>query len=149
MIIGLVQDSANHGTLFSNPFLVEHCNLNYIQVTVNGQDLNEGPIQPVYGPTPETGLYMEAYKTLCCLENTNSSVPVSREDYPQGFCFYRFTADPQNGATDDDVIPLRRSGNMRISVKFEKALKEPTTMIVFAKFAAALKIDKNRAVYEV
>ena len=31
---------------------------------------------------------------------------------------------------------------MRISDKFEKALKEPTTMMVFAKFAAALKIER-------
>jgi hypothetical protein len=38
---------------------------------------------------------------------------------------------------------------MRISLKFENQLTQPATLIIFAKFPAALKIDKNRAVHEV
>lgn len=148
MVIGLVSDQANHGAIRSNPYFFEHKSLNYIQVTVDGQDLSQGPIQPKYSDNKDkNGLYMDAYKTLCDI-NGDHVMPVTREEYPNGYCLYRFVTEQTNGA-NDDLIPLKRTGNMRISVKFDHALPSPTTMIVFGKFPAALKIDNNRAVYEV
>ena len=146
-----MSDSANHGTLTENPFLFEHSSLNFIQVTVDGQDLSQGPIQPRYATTLDTSnsLYMDAYKTLCGVDGNDCANPISRAEYPGGYSFYRFFAEPASTGSNDDVIPLKRSGNMRVSVKFEKQLTRPTTLIIFAKFPAALKIDKNRAVYEV
>lgn len=150
MVCGLVSDSSNHGMLTENPFFFEHGNLNFIQVTVDGQDLSQGPLQPRYADdVTVNSMYMEAYKTLKGAGGDDDVTPVSREDYPEGYCLYRFFAEPTHPGTNDDVIPLKRSGNMRVSVKFEKQLVRPTTLIIFAKFPAALKIDKNRAVREV
>ncbi|NJL55213.1 hypothetical protein HC928_08515 [bacterium] len=150
MIIGLVSDQANHGAIRANPFLFEHKTLNFIQVTVDGQDLSQGPIQPKYSSAGdrENSLYIDAYKTLYGIEG-NDSMPVTREEYPLGYCLYRFCSEPNSSGSNDDVIPLKRSGNMRVSVKFDHALPSPTTLIIFGKFPAALKIDNNRAVYEV
>lgn len=150
MICGLVSDSANHGTLTENPFLFDHCNLNFIQVTVDGQDLSQGPIQPRYAEDENlNSMYMDAYKTLRGVGGDDDITPVSRSEYPEGYCLYRFFAEPTHPGANDDIIPLKRSGNMRVSVKFEKQLSRPMTLIIFAKFPAALKIDKNRAVREV
>ena len=152
MVCGLVSDSANHGTLGENPFLFEHSCLNFIQVTVDGQDLSQGPIQPRYvtSSTDNTNSqYMDAYKTLCGVDGYGYAIPVTREDYPGGYCLYRFFSEPSSSGSNDDVIPLKRSGNMRVSIKFDKQLTRPTTLIIFAKFPAALKIDKNRAVFEI
>ena len=60
-----MSDSANHGQLKENPFLFEHNNLNFIQVTVDGQDMMQAPIQPRYGDEPEDGMYIDAYGSLC------------------------------------------------------------------------------------
>ena len=106
--------------------------------------MGQGPIQPRYGEDPEDSIYMDAYKTLCGLDGDIWRAPVTRHDFPQGYCFYRFYSEAlQSG--NDDIIPLKRSGNMRISLKFENQLTQPTTIIVFAKFPAALEIDKNSA----
>lgn len=149
MVCGLVSDSANHGKLDENPFLFQHGNLNFIQVSIDGQDMGgQGPIQPHYNSTPETSLYMDAYKTLIGMDGNDGVSPISRIEYPQGYCFYRFYSETVQ-AGNDDIIPLRRSGNLRVSLKFENQLSNPTTLVIFARFPAALKIDKNRAVHEV
>ena len=148
LIWGLVSDSSNHGQLKENPFNFEHYGLNFIQVSVDGQDMGQGPIQPRYGEDPEDSIYMDAYKTLCGLDGDDWCAPVTRHDFPQGYCFYRIYSEAlQSG--NDDIIPLKRSGNMRISLKFENQLTQAATLKIFAKFPAALKIDKNRAVHEV
>ena len=106
--------------------------------------MTQAPLQPHYGEKPEEGMYIDAYNTLCGMNGHDESTPVSRQEFPQGFCFHRFVAEAIPGG-NDDVIPLKRHGNMRVSVKFEKQLTQPTTLIIFAKFPAALKFDKNRA----
>lgn len=151
MVCGLVSDSANHGKLWENPFMFDHMHLNFIQVTVDGQDLSQGPLQPRYALDSEglNSLYLDAYKTLDGISGEEGVIPVSRSEYPKGYCLYRFFAEPTCTGSSDDLIPLKRTGNMRVSVKFDRQLPKPTTMVIFAKFPAALKIDKNRAVYEV
>ena len=64
----------------------------------------------------------------------------------QGYTFYRFVAGSQCDSNNDDILPLKRSGNLRISLRFSNALPEPTTLIVFAKFPASVMIDKYRGV---
>jgi len=152
MICGLVSDSANHGRLTENPFQFEHNSLNFIQVTVDGQDLSQAPIQPKYvlgGTGKQNSLFMDAYKTLSGVDIDDQVIPISRDDYAGGYCLYRFFAEPQPSGQNTDVTPLKRTGNMRITLKFDEQLNEPTTLIILAKFGAALHIDKNRAVFEV
>jgi len=152
MVCGLVSDSSNHGTLVENPFLFEHNSLNFIQVTVDGQDLSQAPIQPKYvlGATDtNNSLFMDAYKTLSGVDIDDQVIPISRDEYGGGYCLYRFFSEPQTTAQNIDVTPLKRTGNMRITLKFDEQLNEPTTLIIFAKFGATLHIDKNRAVFEV
>ena len=149
MVCGLVTDVSNHGTLFTNPFMFEHTSLNFIQVTVDGHDLGQGPIIPSYNKTPETSSYIDAYKTLCGIEYGDHFNPLSHEEYMQGYTFYRFDADSQYISNNDDILPLKRTGNLRISLRFAAALPEPTTLIVFAKFPATVTIDKYRGVTDV
>ena len=54
-----------------------------------------------------------------------------------------------NISSNDDILPLKRTGNLRISLRFAAALPEPTTLIVFAKFPATVTIDKYRGVTDV
>jgi hypothetical protein len=149
LVCGLVTDVSNHGTLFTNPFMFEHTSLNFIQVTVDGHDLGQGPIVPIYKSKLETSSYIDAYKTLCGIEYGDHFNPLSREEYMQGYTFYRFVAGSQCDSNNDDILPLKRSGNLRISLRFSNALPEPTTLIVFAKFPASVKIDKYRGVTDI
>ena len=145
LVIGLVKDSAQNGSYGKTPFLFEHTNLNFIGVTVDGKPMGIDPLQPKYGDKPEDGNYIEAYKTLNGISGGDKVNPISRLDYPGGFALYRFHEEFDS---DDSLLP-KRSGNMSISLRFDKALENGMCVIVYATFPGGIKVDKSRAVYEI
>lgn len=150
LILGIVSNSASHGDYKKNPFEFVTQKVNYVQVTLDGQDLGHSPLEMKFGPTPEDSLYMEAYKTLAGVDGTDNEIPIPRLDFPRGYCFYRFVSDhTENSSNNDDVIPLRRTGNLRVSIRFDEMLDQTMTVVMFARFPAGIKVDKNRAVYEI
>jgi hypothetical protein len=149
IIIGIVKDSANYGDYKCNPFYFQNAGLNFINVLVDGQEMGQGAINTKFGDTAEDSHYIAAYQTLNGVDGSDCNNPISRLSYPFGACLYRFYEEFNQGKPDDDVISMKRLGNMRITLKFDKQLDEAKTVLVFGKFPAAIKIDKTRAVYEV
>ena len=145
VIIGIVKDSAQNGSFVENPFFFEHANLNFLGVTVNGQPMGIDPIQPKYGDKPEDGSYIEAYQTLNGILGNYNINPVSRLDYPRGFTLYRFHEEFDS----DGSLSLKKTGNMVITLKFDKALEAGMCVIVYATFPGGIKVDKSRAIYEI
>jgi hypothetical protein len=147
MLIGLISDVSCHGSWDKNPLSFMPHDVSNIQVTVDGQQLGHGNIEVVYSDEPENGQYMQGYTTLCCLENNEGVNPIPRLDYPGGYCLYRIASEFANNISDHDVVPVKRTGNLRISVTFAKKTPEPLTLIIYAKQGGAVKIDLNKAVY--
>jgi len=131
LVIGLVQSHAAHGSFSKNPFYFHNHKVSRIQVTADGCD----------------SLYIEAYKSLQGVNGFDDEIPIPRLDYPEGYCFYRFVTD-HNDDSSGEVLPLRRTGNLRVSIRFDEMLASTTTVIIFVRFPAGIKIDKNRAVYD-
>lgn len=148
IVLGLVAESAQHGSYVSNPFYFENAGLNFLQVTVDGRDLCPGTLHPKYNDTWTTSHFVEAYNTLRGIDNATGEIPVSKKDYYKGYCLYRFYTENIDG-TDNDTLPLKRTGNLRISMNFDKKLPYPMTLVVYAKFPSAFKIDSSRSVYHV
>ena len=67
--------------------------------------------------------------------------PIARFDYPEGFTFYRFQEEYEGGS--------KKSGNMSISLRFDKALADGMCVVVYATFPGGIKVDKSRAVYDI
>ena len=149
LIFAIVTDSAHFGKLDKNPFEFKNVKLRTVQLTVDGQDIGNSPIKTKYvSDDPHKSNYMEAYKTLIGVNGTVSQIPISREAYPKGYTLYRFLIDSDNQSSNDDVIALKRLGNLRLYMAFEKALSEAHTVVMLARFPAALSIDKSKAVRE-
>jgi hypothetical protein len=153
MVIGLVKGRASHGVYGQDPFAFEHFHVTRVHVTVDGIDLGEGPIETKYeGDRTTFSSYLSAYRSLRGCNGVEDECPFSRMAYLDGKnVLYRFVTNPEvsrsiNG--DADVTPLRRLGNVRVSLRFDKELPEAVTVIMFAKFPGGLKIDKNRSVTE-
>lgn len=147
LVIALVESHAAHGSFKKNPFFFAHHKVSRVQVTADGSDLGHGPIETNYEKNAADSLYVEAYKTLKGVNGVDDEIPVSRLDYPQGYCFYRFVSDHIDRESSDDLLPLRRTGNLRVSIRFDEMLQDTTTVVLFARFPAGIKIDKNRAVH--
>ena len=150
MVMGLVKESALHGSYTENPFYFENAALNFLQVSVDGKDLNPGLLQPKYSTSFESSKFVSAYNTLKSVDNLgmSSAIPISKSDYYNGYCLYRFYTEAACD-TDPDALPLKRTGNLRISMNFDTKLARPMTFIVYAKFPCAFKIDASRSVYTV
>ena len=149
IIFGITTDSAHFGKLDKNPFEFKNVKLRTVQLTVDGQDIANSPIKTKYvSDNPYKSNYMEAYKTLIGVNGADYEIPISREDFPKGYTLYRFLIDSDNQSGSDDVISLKRLGNMRIYMSFEDALSEAHTVVMWARFPAALTVDKTKAVRE-
>lgn len=149
LTIGIVTDKAHHGSYSKNPFNFINAKLRTLQLTVDGQDVSTSPIKTKYeSDDPHKSNYMQAYKTLIGVNGPNCDIPISRTDYPKGYCLYRFITQADNPCTGDDVIALKRTGNLRLYMAFEEALKEAHTVVMWARFPAALTVDKTKTVRE-
>jgi hypothetical protein len=149
----MVKGSASHGVYAEDPFAFDHFHVSRVHVTVDGLDLGEGPIETKYdADSPEFSSYLDAYRSLRGCNGVEDECPFTRLAYMAGKnVLYRFvtnTETPRNTASDGEIAPLRRLGNVRVSLRFDKELPEAITVVMFAKFPGGLKIDKNRSVTE-
>lgn len=148
--IALVKESAVHGQYNKNPFNFINADVSTIQCTVDSQDLGQGQVQVHFADTPENSNYLEGFNTLRGLDNP-FGIPITRTQYHNGYTIYRFFSEtPKNPSNmAGEYLPLKRRGNLKISIKFAKALPETTTVLVMGRFSSAFKIDHTRAVYEI
>lgn len=149
ILIGLVPGNAVFGDFRANPYSFENGHLRRIQVTMDGQDLINSPIECNYREGLVKGLYLDGFRSLNGMSGIDNENPISRYDYPQGNAVYRFVSESSERDLGEDLIPLRRMGNLRISLSFDKMLEKSFTVIIYGRFGAALKIDKNRTVIQV
>ena len=146
ILITMVKDTARNGSYGNNPFNFSHVNLSSINFTVDSQDVGGGTIKTNYGDKAYKSNYIEAYKTLIGVNGQDCSIPITRLEYPEGYCLYRYVVSAEGSDGSDDVISLKRSGNVRLYMTFKKALIESYTVILWAKFPSALELDKSRAI---
>lgn len=151
LICGLVRDSASHGDYEENGLYFEPCNLSSISCTVDNNDLINSPICVRYdSDAPSGGNYLQAYESLSGVTGEEGVIPLPRLDFPKGNCLYRFVSEALEGSNaDQSVIPLKRTGNMRLVIRFEKALDCAMNLVLLASFPAALKLDSFKNIYPI
>jgi hypothetical protein len=91
--------------------------------------------------------YMDAYLSLFGQNySTATDIPISIEEYPYGFCLYKFQISESQSKNQHDFVSLPRRGNTRLTLRFRKALPGSVTVIVYAHFPRILQIDESRNV---
>ena len=148
MTVGIVSAEACHGSYTKDPLRFEHCYLNHIQVVAGGQDIGNSPMSMKYGNTPETSHYLDAYRSLSGVNGNPGEIPFDRKSYYHGRVLYRFVVEQEDSSIGGDVMPLKRSGCTRISLKFDRQLDEAKTLIIFAQFPSGFRMKKNRAIHD-
>lgn len=151
LVCGIIDSKAYHGHYGLDSLKFEHCHLRAIQCLVDGSDLGQSPINLRYGNSAVESTYIDGYNSLKGFGGTPNTVPFSMDDYYNGRILYRFLAEEddilsnmsQNGGM---VIPLKRSGNLKLNLHFDKALEAPKMIMLFGQFASGFKITANRDV---
>ena len=155
LIVGLVSEKAYIGTYDKNPFNFQHFNCNYCGLFVNDISVPAQPFEPLYkeekGETENTkdqnASYNEPYLSLFGSKyRTAETVPISREEYPFGYCLYKFQLSEKD-KEEEDYISLPRRGQSRLQLRFSKPLPESVSVIIYAHFPKMMHIDESRNVY--
>jgi hypothetical protein len=146
VIVGFVKaHSFNGDSLDGDPFFFEHFNVQSIGLYRDGQAV---PYREIYQPSFSKKLVVKSYvKSIIHntqLMNTNQNNGITLTDFMEnGYTFFTFnlTAD-----FDYNQQQMAHDGNLRLDIKFEKALGEPINVIVYGLFDTQIAITKERQI---
>ena len=79
------------------------------------------------------------------LANHDAGSHINRDDFAGGFALYSFDLTPSL-LDADHLFELVKSGALRMELKFEAALAESVTVVVWAEMDSMIEIDKARQV---
>ena len=140
IVVGLVSNAAYSGDYTKNPFNFQNMDLNYMELSVDGQPVPNRPFKPNFNEKD----YVASYLSLVPNDSDRKNgLIIQLSDYPKGYALYQF--DIQSFLSGQ-VMTNSGSGHVRLSLRFGTALPETINIIVYAKFPEILKIDQARMV---
>lgn len=149
IFVFFVTQEASNGSSTKNPFNFQHFNINHIAANIDGEQF---PLK-AYKPDFENQKYTREYVSLFEAANQNevtSTISISREEFGSGFTIFgfNFAPDLSDGAGMLGHLCEPRRGNLRLEIKFTKALSESINAIVYCEFDNCIQIDIDRKVYK-
>ena len=148
LVIGLVDSAAFNGQIDSNPFNFKTQRLSFLSLYLDGKQVPSKPLQPHYPVDGRGGRYVRSFFHLMVssgLVNQDAGSDISREDFAQGFSLYSMDLTPSL-LDDNQLFELIKSGALRMEMKFETALTQSVTAVVWAEMDSMIEIDRNRTI---
>ena len=149
IVVCFVSDEAYHGSRTKNPFNFQHHNASFIGIYQNGVPVPGRAFQPKFnGDNDEGAECVDCYDAIFSFAGKTplqTSNDITRADFSNGYTFFVFNLEHLLTPTTN-VLPLYKSGNLRLEIKFSEKLKESIQVLVYAQFPYILKIQKNREV---
>lgn len=143
-IIGFVDTAAFNGQVTSNPFNFRHYGMSQICVFSDSVAIPSKPFVCDF----ENHQYIRAYNSLfegCNVNYADFGNGISREAYAAGYTLIAVDLTPDLSASEPhNSIP--KTGSLRIEVRFNEALTNSVTAVIFSEFSSIIEIDKNRNV---
>ncbi len=145
VVLGIVDNRAFNGDLSLNPFEFKHCDLNFLSLHLDGQQVPWAPLKPSY----ENDNYIRSYFTQFSSGegiHSDSGNTVDREEFKKGNTLYCFDLTPDLSSSTGHHFNLSRRGNLRVEMGFEKQLPFTGNVIVYSEFESIIEIDHERKV---
>ena len=145
IVLGLVDNRAFNGDISLNPYNIQHCNLNYLSVHLDGQQVPWAPLQPSFSGSS----YIRAFYTQFTGGDGISSDTgntIGREQFVNGHARYCFDLTPDLSSSCGHHFSVTKSGHLRLELAFEVALSITGNVLVYSEFDNVIEIDKDRKV---
>lgn len=145
IVFAMVDSKAYNGDSKKNPYNFQHFNLQRFNLCVNSVQIPNQPID--FSFSNEEGIVStRGYNTLfdgIGIRYHDRGHQITKELYDKGAFMLAFdlTADH---SYDSHYNNLLNQGTLRIEGRFEKALADAVTCLVYCEFDATLHIDRNR-----
>lgn len=144
LVIALCDSQAFTGSYDTNPYDFSNDLLNFIGLTVDGQQIPCKPLTPNF----ETKNYVRSYLTTLegagVTKNTKDGIGFSFDDFGHGYNVFCFDLSPS--LIDGDQFELVRAVNVRIELKFSHPIPQPITVLAYGQLDGLIEIDKTRQV---
>ena len=145
IVLGLVDNRAFNGDISLNPYNFQHCNLNYLAVHLDGQQVPWAPLQPsLSGSSYIRAFYTQFTGGDGISSDTGSTI--GRDQFVNGHALYCFDLTPDLSSSCGHHFSVTKSGNLRLELAFEVALSITGNVLVYREFDNVIEIDKDRKV---
>ena len=145
ILLALVSNDAQNGTMASNPYYFHHHNLNYLVANVNGESFPNIPYTPDFSKGECLREYIELYRALGQL-NPNPTTEISFDEFKKGYTIFAINLAPDfSDGCDGHLSPIKR-GNINIDMRFSTATAQVLSALIFCESDNMIQIDKDRNV---
>jgi hypothetical protein len=138
LVMAFVKDSAFNGSYTENPLKFMNPELTSLGVFVNGYSV---PSQPLKFPDGKLGdnEYCWLLQQLGIGWSGIHEIGFDAELYPFGYSLFAFSLNAALGSAGS-AAQIPRSGNLRVELRFNRALESALTLITFGIFDRQLSI---------
>jgi len=146
VVLGLVTNEAFKGSYSKDPYDFATFSVTSLGLYRDGEPV---PNRRIYETNFDQGLITESYFRSIILNtqhfNTNLNNGIRMEDWKKdgGLTFYTFNLAPDFEMGNYQQIA---DGNLRLEIRFKKAIAEAINVVVYALFDDILQITRDRAV---
>ena len=140
-IVGFLNHNSENGSYMHSPFKFQHFNLSSVNLSVNGRNLLNNPLQLNFAEDT----FIQAFHNLqavCDKIFVNEGNNISREEFKSSICFLAVDNTPD--LCPGEGLHLSRNSTTTLDLSFHTALTETVTALVYTKFDDLLQIDKAR-----
>lgn len=123
-----------------SPFNFQNFNISELIVTLDGDSTIYKNFNFDFGKK----LYLPAYNSLFyATGNRNQTNYIDRDDFIDGNSLFCFDILPSN---QGQRFQLETQGQIKIQVKFKKAISDTISAIIYGQFQSLISIDEQRNV---
>ena len=140
-----MDNRAFNGDISLNPYNFQHCNLNYLAVHLDKQQVPWAPLQPSFSGSS----YIRAFYTQFTGGDgiySDTGNTIGREQFVNGYALCCFDLTPDLSSSCGHHFSDSKSGNLRLELGFEVALSITENVLVYSEFDNVIEIDKDRNV---
>lgn len=141
IIVGFLNHNSENGSYMHSPFKFQHFNLSSINLTVNGRNVLNNPLQLNFAENTFIRAFHN-FQAVCDKISVNEGNNISPEEFKSNICLLAFDNTPD--LCRGEGIHLSRNSTTTLDLSFHTALTETVTVLVYTEFDDLLEIDKAR-----
>ncbi|XP_066570679.1 uncharacterized protein F54H12.2-like [Amia ocellicauda] len=143
IVIGFVDNAAFSGDVTQNPFNFKHCDINFLALYADGEQIPTKPLQPDFANDNCVREYFNLVETAG-KRLKDKPLVVDRKEFARGYTLFAFNLSPDQECTGH--YSLIKTGNLRAEIRFALPLPTTVNMIVYAVFDNIVEINMRRQV---
>ena len=145
LIFTMVKNTDFLGTMDSNPYNLRHYDINFFVLYVNGRQIPPEGLSVNMGHEKTSVMGYKALFDGSGIHHSNSGLQITHDLFIKGYFMLVFDLTPDRAASEGHSSNPE-NGHIRIEAKFDKALPDLVTCILYLEYDNFVRIDLLRNV---